>query len=427
MATVELSSLDARWRLLVRQGGEALLEGRFRRCERLAGEAARLAPTEAEPDLLAAVACREQGRAAEAEGLVRALLVDHPELEEGQALLAAVLADLGRDGEAGRQLDLLHSNDACHRSPAVTALAAEAAAALGSPEHAEALHGPLASHATVFAGSHGAVSRHLGLVCHVLGRWDEAEQHFRAALDANRAAGAPVLVAHTRRHYSALLRARGDEGDWEHAVDLLAQAATVYRRLDIGRLAEEAEAILRRSQDLTPADASESVNVFLRTPTGWDLAFRGGRAAVADVAGLGLVAIVLRAGGRPVHVLELVDGAVAGDRLAAELRSRLAEVEDELAAVDPVAAALGRAERDFLVAELADLTGSERREAEALSAAEVGDRARRLVALRVRTAVDRVEDALPALGRHLRRSVRIGTFCFYEPEGRERWKVSPPN
>ena len=409
----------------MRQGGEALLEGRFRRCERLAGEAARLAPGEAEPGLLAAVACREQGRAAEAEGLVRALLVDHPELEEGQALLSAVLADLGRDGEAGRQLHLLHSNDACHRSPAVTALAAEAAAALRSPEHAEALHDALAGHATFFAGPNGAVSRHLGLVCHVLGRWDEAEEHFRAALDANRAAGAPVLVAHTRRQYSALLRARGDEGDWEQAIDLLAQAATIYRRLDIGRLADEAEAVLRRSQDLAPADASENVNLFMRTATGWDLAFRGRRETVADVAGLSVIATVLRAEGRPVHVLELVDGAAAGHRLAAELRSRLAEVEAELAAADPVAAALGRAERDVLSAELADLAGPAPQR-DTLSGAEVGDRARRLVALRVRTAVDRVEDAVPALGRHLRRSVRTGTFCFYEPEGRERWKVSPP-
>ena len=415
--------MDAPWRLLVRQGEQALLEGRFRQCERLAGEAAHLAPAEAAPGLLTAMVCREQGRAGEAEVLVRALLVEHPDVDEAQALLGAVLADLGRDGEAGRQLDLLRAGGACPRSPAVTALAAEVAAALDSSEHAEALDGPLTGHARVFAGTHGAISRHLGLVCHVLGRWDEAEEHFHDALEANRAAGAPVLVAHTRRHYAALLRARGDDGDWEEAIDLLAQAATIYRRLDIGRLADEAEAVLRRSQDPAPAGGCDSVNVFVQTAAGWELAYGGRQATVADVDGLGHIAAVLRADGRPVHVLELVDGAAAGSHLAAELRSRLDEVDAQPAVADPVAAALGRAEGDFLRAELADLAGEASTVAPS-SAAEVGDRARRLVALRIRSALDRVEDALPDLGRHLRRSVRTGTFCFYEPERPERWRVT---
>lgn len=400
----------------MRQGGQALLEGRFRECERLAVEAARLAPAEVGPGLLAAMACREQGRAAEAEVLVRALLVEHPHVDEGQALLAAVLADLGRDGEAGRQLDLLESCDACHRSPAVAALAAEVVAALDAPHRAEALQAALTRHAGTFAGSHGAVARHLGLVGHVLGRWDEAEDHFRVALAANRAAGAPVLVAHTRRHYSALLRARGEDGDWDQAIDLLGQAATIYRRLDIGRLADEAEAVLRRSQELSPADAGGGVNVFRRTAAGWDVAFAGRRATLADLAGLGHVAALLAADGRPVHVLDLVERDGGGARLAAELRSRMAEIDGELAAADPVAAALGRAERDLLGAELAGL-------ATPVSVLEADDRARRLVALRVRTALDRIDDALPALGRHLRRSVRTGTFCFYEPERPERWKT----
>ena len=407
----------------MRQGEQALLEGRFRQCERLAGEAAQLAPAEAAPGLLTAVVCREQGRAGEAEVLVRALLVAHPDVDEAHALLGAVLADLGRDGEAGRQLDLLQQAGACPRSPAVTALAAEVAAALGSPEHAEALDGPLTGHAAVFAGTHGAVSRHLGLVCHVLGRWREAEQHFLDALEANQAAGAPVLVAHTRRHYAALLRARGDDGDWEQAIDLLAQAATIYRRLDIGRLADEAEAVLRRSQDPTPGDASGGVNVFVRTATGWELAYGGRQATVVDVAGLGHIAAVLRADGRPVHVLELVEGAAAGAQLATELRARLEEVDAQVGTADPVAAALGRAEGDFLRTELADLAepGSTVTQS---PAAEAADRARRLVALRIRSALDRVEDVMPDLGRHLRRSVRTGTFCFYEPEGPARWKVS---
>lgn len=407
--------MTERWRLLVRQGSEALVEGRFEESERLAGEAARAAASGPACGLLAVAVRREQGRAAEAELLARSLLAEHPGTEEGQALLGAILADLGRDGEARRQLDVL---DVGAPAPAVAALAAEIAAALESPEAASALLGPVAASAGVFAGCHGSVSRHLGLLCHVLGRWDEAEAAFDDALRANGAAGAPVLVAHTRRHYSALLRARGGEGDWERAIDLLSDAAAIYRRLEIGRLAEEAEAVLRRSQDLAgPDDAAATVNVFRRAGAGWELAYGGRRAVVPDVPGLGHIATLLAAEGRPVHTVDLV-GSQA-DAMAAEYRSRLADVEGQAVAADPVAAALARAERDFLRAELAVL-GSGR-----ATAGDVGDRARRLVALRIRTGIDSVDDALPDLAGHLRRSIRTGTFCLYEPGRPQRWRMGP--
>ena len=407
------------WGPLVGQGSRALLEGRFGECERLAADASRLGPDEAAPGLLAALACREQGRAAEAEILVRRLLARHPAVEEAQALLGAILADLGRDGEARRQLDLL---EAWLGSAAATVLAAEIANTLDSFEHAEILYLPLEARAAEFAGCHGAVARHLGLVCHVLGRWDDAERHYRVALDLNRAAGAPVLVAHTRRHLSGLLRARSADGDWERAVEELGRAAAIYRRLEIERLAEEAEVVLRRSQVLTSPDgpATSAVNVFRRIPGGWELAYGDRRAVVDDLAGLGHIATLLAAAGRPVHVVDLVDGRALGDQVTEEYRSRLEEVAGQLTATDPVAAALARAERDVLAAELSLLNG-----AGSSTAVEGGDRARRLVALRIRSSLERLDDVLPVLAHHLRCSVRTGTFCIYEPERPERWRMGP--
>jgi tetratricopeptide (TPR) repeat protein len=402
---------------LVRQGAQALLEGRFSECERLALEAQRLEPADRDAALLAVAACREQGRPAEAEILVRGFLAGHPGDAEGRALLGAVLADLGRDAEARRLLDLID-----HRAlpPSVAALGAEVAAALDSPDHAEALHPSLAGHGGAFAGWHGSTFRHLGLVCHVLGRWDEAEASFQAALAANEAAGAPVLVAHTRRHYSALLRARGEDGDWERAIELLTQAASIYRRLEIQRLAEEAELVLRRSQELAPPDhGAGAPNVLRRTPAGWELGFRGQRATVPDAPGMRHLAAVLAADGRPVHALDLVGsgaGAALGDQVAAEYERRLAQLEDHLATATPLAAALARAERDVLAAELGVLAAD-------AAVADEGERARRLVALRIRSAFDDMEDVLPALARHLRRSVRTGIFCLYDPEQPERWSL----
>ncbi len=390
---------------LVDQAGEALLQGRFRECERLAGEAAQLRPGEPAPALLAVAACRERGRAAEAEVRLRTVLVDHPDLAEAHALLGALLADLGRDAEARRQLDRLQVTDL---TPAVAALAAEAAAALMSPEHAQVLVAPLEAHSPAGAGWHGSVARHLGLLAHALGRWDEAESHFGVALEANAQAGAPVLVAHTRRDYSALLRVRGEPGDWELAIDLLAGAAAVYRRLEIGPLAEYAEAVLRRSQD-PGAGGRDRVNEFRRTGAGWELTFDGERAEVAPGAGMDHIAEVLAAGGRPVQAVDLVD---ARADLATEYRARLAELDRQGAdTADPLAAALARAERDMLSAELATPED------------DPTDRTRRLVALRLRTALDQLDAALPSLGHHLRRAIRTGTFCLYEPGRPGLWKI----
>jgi tetratricopeptide (TPR) repeat protein len=406
-ATTYARPLTEPWTLLIRQGEEALVHGRLRECERLAGEAAQLRPDEPAPAVLAVAACRERGRAAEAEVRLRSVLVDHPDLADGQALLGALLADLGRDAEARRQLDQVAATEL---TPAVAALGAETAAALMSRDHAQLLVAPLEAHSPAGAGWCGSVARHLGLIAHTVGRWDEAEAHFRVALEANARAAAPVLVAHTHRDYSALLRVRGGPGDWELATHLLAEAAAVYRRLEIGPLAEYADAVLRRSHD-PGAGAEDALNVFRRTSGGWELVFEGQRAEVAAGAGVGHIAALLGAAGRPVQALDLVD---AGADLATEYRARLAELDRQGAgAADPLVAALAGAERDLVRAELATPED------------DATDRARRLVALRIRTALDQVELALPALGHHLRRSIRTGTFCVYEPQRPERWQVSP--
>lgn len=394
------------WGLLVRQGAEALGQGRFGECERLAGEAARLAPSEPGPALLVVAAYREKGRVAEAEVLARSVVCDHPANADGQGLLGAVLADLGRDAEARRQLDLL---EVLGRSSTATVLAAEVAAALDSPQHASPLRAPLADRAGDVAAWHGSLARHVGLVCHVLGLWGEAERRFDAALRANESAGAPVAVAHTCRQYSALLRARGDDGDWERAIELLSRAAAIYRRLEIEPLAERAEVVLRRSQDVNASEADAVVNVFRPTAHGWELEYGGRRAVVADVAGLRHIAALLAAEGRPVHAVDLVET----DEADAEYRARLAELETQLAASDPVAAALARAEHDLLRTELAH------------AVPQAGDRARRLAALRIRTCLDDLDGVLPALARHLRRSIRTGTFCLYEPQRPQRWRTGP--
>lgn len=396
----------------IRQGTDALLAGRFGECERLAAQAVAADPGEIDARLLAVASYREQGRVAEAEILLRDLPPARSAVDQDIALvmLAAVLADLGRDTDAARQLDLV---DLGVVSLPACALAAEAVAALRLRQSATTLQARLAPHASTSVGFHGSVARHLGLVTHVLGDWSDAAEHFDFALRANRDAGAPMLVAHTCRHYAAVLRLRGRDSDWEESVDLLACAADIYRRLDIDVRAEDAEAVLRRSLDVADPGASPAVDgdVFRHGPSGWQLYYCGHSAQVADGPGLVDIAALVAAPGRPLHVIDLVgrptEGVLAAD-LGAQCRSRLDEL-NRYSAPDPVAAALAQAERDQLEAELATLAEG------APAAREMGDRARRLVGTRLRVALEQIDAALPALARHLRRSIRTGTFCAYEP------------
>ncbi|MDQ6728075.1 MAG: hypothetical protein M3066_18225 [Actinomycetota bacterium] len=356
-------------------------------------------------------ACREQGRPAEAEILLRGLLQNHAEVEEVAAMFAAVLADLGRDGDAGRRLEEI---DLERASLAVCALAAEVAAVLRDPGAAATLQRRLTGHASTLLDFHGSLARHLGLVAHVLGDWHDAASHFDAALEANRAAAAPVLVAHTCFQYSAVLRLRGEEGDWDRAVELLDEAADIYRRLEVDSRAAETEAVLRRSLALCDSagwPAAGDGDILRRRPGGWELSFEGRSAAVAECAGLDHIARLLGTDARPVHAIDLAGNltdACLREQLVAECRARL----DELAGVEvdePVTAALARAEQDRIETELASLT------AERALPGEGVDRARRLVTVRIRVALERVDRALPELGRHLRRSIRTGTFCAYDP------------
>ena len=395
----------------------ALVQGRFGECERRLGDRP---PGHPESALGLVVLRREQGRPAEAEGLVRSLLHDRPDLAAASALRAAILGDLGRDGEAWREMRRLSMGNyaALAGDLASLVLLAELCTVLEDSRQAEALRAVLAPHAgewavdpdgTVCAGS---VHRGLGLVSHALGEWDDAVAALERALDEHVAAGAPVLVAHSRRELAATLRARGDEGDWERGLELLSGAATIYHQLGVERQADQARSVLRRS-DVALADAS-GLCVFRSDGEGWTVGFGDQLSRLPHSRGLADIAVLLSQPGRGVHVWELA--ASDGREAAAEYVDRLREVDQDLARAeasgDRVGASLARVEREFVVGRLA------------APVAEDGlDPVRDAVVARIRAGIDRVEKADAELGRHLRHCVSTGTFCTYDPDRTRRWAL----
>jgi hypothetical protein len=167
--------------------------------------------------------------------------------------------------------------------------------------------------------------------------------------------------------------------------------------------------------------------VFRRDGAGWRVTYAGRTTTLKHAKGLGDLAVLLASPGREIHVLDLAGsagapmqgdlGPVLDDRAKAAFRKRLAELAQTADAGDVAASE----ERAALVAELSAAYGIGGRARRTGSAAE---RARSAVTRRIREAIAAIEVQHAVLGRHLRASVRTGTFCVYAPEEERHWLTS---
>jgi hypothetical protein len=248
------------------------------------------------------------------------------------------------------------------------------------------------------AGHYGSVARFVALACVALGRRDDAVAYARVALDVNRRFG--------------------------------------------GRLAAEAERTLAEVSGAPvarTANATGAIGELARDGDVWHVTFAGETTIVKHTKGVADLAVLLRAGGREVHVSELIGvdasalhaGGRGGDaldrRAVAAYRDRLAELAEEIddadAAHDVARAERARVEHDALVEQLAAGLGLGGR-ARAAGPDPV-ERSRKAVAARIRDAIRRIDAVHPALGRHLGVSIKTGIFCSYRPEHPVVWRCEP--
>ena len=292
------------------------------------------------------------------------------------------------------------------RHTAMLASDAELAAAAGDRNRCAARYEQLLPMADEFAVvgaavfTTGPVALQLGLLAAALERWDDAAAHLDDAIRRCDRLGAALLAARTR---TELARVRAAQGH-------------------------------------TPSGNGGSTNVFRREGDTWTLAFGGRGVPLRDAKGLRDLAVLLAAPGREVAATELIAGvttaAAAGlaglgadpvldDRARAAYRTRLAQLDEELAEADThhdiERSARLAAERDALIDELtsaAGLGGRPRR------LGDVTERARTTVTARIRDAIGRIERVHPELGRHLRASIVTGARCSYRPAETVRWSIS---
>ena len=195
------------------------------------------------------------------------------------------------------------------------------------------------------------------------------------------------------------------------------------------------------------ATSRGDANVFVREGAFWTLCFAGRVVRLKDSKGLRDISRLLATTGREVAAVDLAGSmsaaparmpgaAVAGLRLEADAgpildmeareqyRERLRDLEEEIidgeAANDPERVAQARRERDFLLAELSAAVGLGGQDRHALDPAE---RARKAVTQRIRGAISHIAAEHAELGDHLRRSIRTGAFCVYDPPQQVAWRL----
>ena len=188
---------------------------------------------------------RERGRLAELAPVVRILAGDAAREGPWRPGLVALLAELGMEAEARRELSRLLDDglEPFRESLWLASLAylADAAAALGDEKVAALVYPelePLAG-ANVMIGHlvscYGAADRYLGMLATTLGEWERAEEHFERGMELNRRMGAVTWLAHTANEYARLLLRRPG-GDRTRAEALLGEAAGLAERIGMPAL-----------------------------------------------------------------------------------------------------------------------------------------------------------------------------------------------
>jgi hypothetical protein len=207
------------------------------------------------------------------------------------------------------------------------------------------------------------------------------------------------------------------------------------------------------SAAVEPDPGPPASTAFYREGDYWTLAYDGVVLRLKHAKGLGYLARCCAiepgdprhgSGGRRIVVggrhgaaryeqnLAVDHGSGAGPALDATARARyqlrVQELREEISTAercnDPGRTAAARAELEFIAEELTRSVGLGGRDREAASNAE---RARVAVTLAIKSSLEKIRNCHPALGAHLRNTIKRGRFCSYQPEPAQPvdWTLDP--
>jgi len=377
--------------------------------------------------------------------------------------LALCYCESGKRDEAAREFERLASDDFKSIPRRMTWLAciillSEVCAQLGDTRRAALLYELLAPYASrnpllTWHVCFGSAQHYLGRLAVTMSRYDEAIEHFEAALLCNQQMGARLWALHNQYFLGEALLLRNRKADRQRAQSLLQECQGIATKLGVSTVQQRAEAKIGLSgqteaeglKKIPPADLNE----FHCEGDFWTIRFGGRVFRLRDSKGLSYIARLLGNPGVELHSLdligagELVDSAQnpattrasilqsegmqigfstdAGEMLDATAKTSYKRRLDELNQELEEAREFGDADRaggiqeeiDALARELSRAIGIGGRDRRAGS---VSERARLNVTRAMKAAIDRIGRNDPALGQLLNKSIKTGTFCSYAPD-----------
>jgi len=453
----ELRHAAFRWVTVGLHAADALMEGRFddatRGFERARAMMVADETSGASMAMLPVALCRATERYDDLPGIEATIRARFGAMRHavGSCLGEMVIAQLhGRAGDTTRAASQLaavraHPVFEAMTEPAWLALLVEPIDLLGDTALAARLYPLLLPRADRFfnLGPLGPsweppYARSLGLLAHVLGRFDDAVTHLARAEERTAAIGMRAHLARLRYELARALLRRQRPGDRERALEVLDCAHALAEELSQRDVLPPIRSLIAatepsgddRARAVTPSPAGAAFSL-RREGDYWAVTAGERTVRLRDSRGMQLLDRLVASPDVELHALQLIspgddgDPGDAGTVLDAtaiqDYRRRLLDLREEVDAADD-RGDLGRAERareeiEVLTQELARAVGLGGRERRVGGAAE---RARTTVQKRLRTAIQRIEDQLPELGRSLDQSIHTGAFCGYFPGGRPR-------
>lgn len=374
---------------------------------------------------------RTQGRHLDLEPLVRRNADRLPAMRRWRCGLALVLAELGREDEARRELEHLAACD-FEDVPrdalwlVAMSLLAELCTLLDDRSRARRLYELLVPYegrnvVSMGAAYLGPVARYLGLLAMTIGEDERALGHLETARSAAERMGARPTVVLTALDTAEVLARRDAPGDAQRGRALVQRVAQDAARMQMDAAIARADDLLARLEEAPAAARQVSrarpLHAALRREQDvWLLDYDGRRVCLQDVKGLHHLAALFARPGTPIAAVELAGGASGGGRGGSDAalvaqRERAMDLRDELAEArafnDPERIMRARAQLEALAAVVAESD---------VSTSAAGERARINVTRAIKAAVRRIAEHEPELGHLLRATVRTGMSCMYEPD-----------
>ncbi len=215
---------------------------------------------------------RLQGRLAETEETLKVGAARYEAATAWLMLLAVMYAETGRGDDA---LELLesHLNDDFRELQHGTILSSgfhfcligDVAIVLNHREMAQTIYDRLSSLSGIYirltSNYLGSADRTLGAMAGILGRHDEAESHFEAAIDLDMRLGALGWLPRTQCDYARMLLARSAPDDRAKALALLDEAMQTSQRLGLKGWLDECIQVKLAAQGLDSGSVSSTTTI----------------------------------------------------------------------------------------------------------------------------------------------------------------------